>query len=271
MNGQRANSETYQKDEPKSGSPGLWFIAVAVLGLACACALITCVFRVTGDPAAIQGSGITIVEDRSIGRFERVFLCDLGTLIITHGDEEMLSIETDDNLLRYVESRVQGGTLVLGLSNRVKGKVVQPSKGINYRLSLGQIAGLEVADSGRIQAPVLDVGHLEIRVRDSGDIAVDSLMAHTLQVHVEDSGGVRLGGYVERQEVVVQDSGRYLAGRLESRTAAVVTSDSGEAVLWATEVLHVTATDSGRVRYYGEPRLTRRLSGAGTLARVGEP
>lgn len=271
MSGQRANSETHQKDEPKSGSPGLWFMAVAVLGLACACALITFVSRVTGDPAAIRGSGMTIVEDRSIGHFERILLRDLGTLTITHGDEEMLSIETDDNLLRYVESHVQGATLVLGLSNRVKGRVVQPSKGINYRLSVGHIADLEAADSGRIQAPALDAGHLEIRVRDSGDIAVDSLMAHTLQVHIEDSGGVRLAGHVERQEVVVQDSGRYLAGLLQSRTATAAASDSSEVMLWATEALSVTITDSARVRYFGKPRRAQRVSEDGTLDGLGEP
>lgn len=271
MNGQRANSETHQKDGSKSGSQGLWFIAAAMLGLACACALVTFVFRVTGDPQVIQGSGTTLVEDRSTGHFERVFLCDLGTLIITQGDEGRLTIETDDNLLGYVESRVQDGTLFLRLSSRATGRVVQPSKGINYRLSVGHIASLEVADSGRIQAAALDAGHLGIKAHDSGHIAVDSLMAHTLQVHLEDSGAVRLTGRVERQEVVVQDSSRYLAGPLQSRTAAVSASDSAEAVLWATEALHVTVTDSGRVRYYGDPRRTQRLSDRGRLAGLGEP
>lgn len=271
MNGRGAKSKKHQEDGPKSGSPGLWLIAAAALGLACACALITIVFRITGDPVAVRGSGATIIEDRPVGHSERILLCDLGTLIITQGDEETLTVETDDNLLRYVESRVQGGTLVLSLSNRAKGRVVQPSKGITYRLSIRHITGLEVADSGRIQAPALDAGHLEIMAHDSGGIAVDSLMAHTLQVYIEDSGDVHLSGRVEGQEVTVQDSGRYLAGQLQSRTATVAASDSAEALLWAAEALDVTVTDSGRVRYYGDPKRTQRLSDNGTLARLGEP
>lgn len=271
MNGQGTTTNKHQREGTRSRGRGPWIMVVAALAFACSCALVAAVTRVISQTGPVQGSGTVIAENRPVGHFDRVSLSDLGTLIISQGDEERLTVETDDNLLRYVETRVRGGMLILGLGEGAGGRAVRPSKGITYHLSVRQIAGLEVADSGHIQAPALAVGYLEISVHDSGGVAVDSLVAHTLQVYVEDSGDVHLAGQVERQEVTVQDSGRYLAPRLQSRTAAVAASDSAEATLWAVGALDVTITDSGRVRYYGHPRRTQRLSGAGTLAGLGEP
>jgi hypothetical protein len=246
-------------------------MAVTALVLACICVLVAAGVMVTGQPGAVQGSGDVVVENRPVGHFERVSLSDLGALIISQGDKEALTVETDDNLMRYVETRVRGGTLVLGLGDGVRGRAVQPSKGITYHLSIRHLAGLEVADSGQVRAPALDSGYLEIRVHDSGDVTIGSLVAQALQVYVEDSGDVRLAGRVERQEFTGQDSGHYLADRLVSGTAAVVASDSAQATLWVTEALDVTVTDSGRVRYYGHPRRTQRLADNGTLVELGAP
>jgi hypothetical protein len=269
MSGQGTMSKKHPGAGTTLGSWDLWTLGLAAL--ACACALVVALTRITGEHDAIQGSGNRIAEDRPVGRFERVSLGDLGTLIVSQGDEEALTVETDDNLLCYVESQVRSGTLILGLSDRAKGRGVKPSKGIIYHLSVQHLAGLEVADSGRIQARVLDAGHLEITAQDSGGVEVASLAAKTLKSWVEDSGYIHLAGRVESQEVTVQDSGRYLAGRLQSRTAAVTAGDSAEATVWAMEVLDATATDSGRVCYYGEPRSTQHLSDNGKLTGLGEP
>lgn len=271
MNGQRTTSKKHQEAGAKSRRWDLWIMTVTAPVLACICALVATVFRVPGERDAIRGSGTIVVENRPVGHFDRVSLGDLGTLIITQGDEEALTVETDDNLLRYVETRVRDGAVVLSLSDGAGGRTVQPSKEITYRLSVRHIVGLEVADSGRIQAPAADLRDLVIRVHDSGGVVVDSLMAHTLKVYLEDSGDVHLAGRVERQEITAQDSGRYVAGQLQSRTATVAASDSAEATLWAMEALNVTVTDSGHVRYYGAPRRTQHLSDNGTLAGLGEP
>lgn len=251
----------------------LWMLVLTVLVLALACLWTTATVApvMMGERDTIQGSGTVIAEDRPVGHFQRLSLCDLGTVILSQGDEEKLSIETDDNLIRYVESQVRGGTLVLYLNDEAKARGIVPSKEITYRLSVRHLSGLEVADSGRIQAGALDVDSLEISVHDSGNVAIRSLVAHRLQVDIGDSGQVRLAGRVEEQAVILQDSGRYLASGLQSWEAAVVASDSVEATLWVTDALDVSVADSGRVCYYGQPRRVQHLSDRGSLAGLGEP
>jgi hypothetical protein len=258
------------KPGTKSWALRFWIIAVMALVLASFCRL-AAVANIASQPVAIRGSGTVITENRPVGHFERVSLSDLGVLIISQGAEEALIVETDDNIVRYVETRVRSGTLVLGFGARVRGSAVWPSKGITYHLSIRQVAGLEAADAGRIRALALDARYLEIRARDSGSVEIDSLTAGTLQARVEDYAGIKLAGRVDRQEVTGQDSGRYLASRLQSRTADVVASDSAQATVWATEALGVTVVDSGHVLYRGSPRCTQHVSDKGTLARLSEP
>lgn len=249
----------------------LWIAALVVLGWVCTCFLLAAVNALSSPPGTVRGSGTIVAKHRSLGHIGRVTLGDQGTLILTQGDEEGLTIETDDNILPYVESRVRDGTIVLGLSDKARGKSVQPSRGITYHLSVRQITGLEVGDSGCVRARALDTEGLEIRVYDSGVVDIDSLAVRILQVSIEDSSSLRLGGRTERQEVTAQDSGRYLAGRLESGMASIVVSDSAQAILWATEAVDVTATDSAQVLYYGAPRRSQRLADDSTLLGLGIP
>ena len=62
----------------------------------------------------IQGSGDVITESRDVSGFDSVSLSGIGRVIITQGDDESLTIETDDNLMKYITSEVRDGTLELG-------------------------------------------------------------------------------------------------------------------------------------------------------------
>lgn len=218
----------------------------------------------------IRGSGFVIAEDRPVSDFDRVSLRDIGRVILTQGDADALTVETDDNLLRFVTTEVRDGTLVLSFGDESGKASLRTSHGIKYYLSVKEIAGLEVADSGSLQAASLDVDHLEIVVRDCGDLEVDSLKARTLDARISDSGVARLAGQVQTQDVTVRDSGDYIAGELRSQADTAVVSDSGEATVWTSEVLEVTISDSGNVSYYGNPEIRPRLADSGKLTSLGE-
>ena len=225
---------------------------------------------VLGGRHVVRRSGNVIAEDRPLSSFERVSLRDIGLLILTQGDEDALTVETDDNLLRFVRTEVRDGTLVLSFGDESGKASLQTHHGIKYYLSVRDIVGLEVADSGSFQAASLDVEHLEIVVRDSGDLKVDSLKARSLEARISDSGYARLAGQVQTQDVTVRDSGDYVAGELHSQADTAVVSDSGQATLWTSEVLAVTVSDSGDVSYYGNPRLRPSITDSGKLTRLGE-
>jgi hypothetical protein len=225
---------------------------------------------VLGGRYAVRGSGSVIAEDRPVSGFDRVSLRDIGLVVLTQGDQDALTVETDDNLLAFVRTEVRNGTLVLRFGDETGKASLRTSHGLKYYLTVQEIAGLEVAGSGNLQAASLEMDHLELVVRDSGDLEVDWLEARTLEARISDSGDARLAGQVQTQDLTVRDSGDYIAGDLHSRADTAVVSDSGEATLWTSEVLDVTISDSGDVNYYGHPKIRQRITDSGKLTSLGE-
>ena len=44
----------------------------------------------------VRGSGNVVTEEREVSGFERVALSGVGQVIVTQGEEEALTVETDD-------------------------------------------------------------------------------------------------------------------------------------------------------------------------------
>src|SRR5262245_51229407 len=62
----------------------------------------------------IAGSGNVTTESRTVTGFTDIEISGSGKLIVEQGDSEALSITTDDNLMEYIASEVQGSKLTLG-------------------------------------------------------------------------------------------------------------------------------------------------------------
>lgn len=253
----------------KTQRPNVVFVSLLVLSvlLMTACMPGPAIF---GGRHVVQGSGYVVAEARPVSGFDRVSLHDIGLVLLNQGDQEALTVETDDNLLPFVRTEVRDGTLVLSFGDESGKTSLHTSHGIKYYLTVQDIVGLELADSGNLQAASLNVDHLEVVVRDSGDLEVDSLKAKTLEARISDSGDARLAGQVQTQDVTVRDSGDYIAGELRSRADTAVVSDAGEAILWTSEVLDVTISDSGDVTCYGSPTIRKRITDSGKLTELGE-
>ena len=93
-------------------------------------------------------------------------------------------------------------------------------------------------------------------------IEIDSLSVTDLAVTISGAGDVELAGQVETQEVDMSGFGNYNAPDLESQTASVRISTTGNAVVWVLDTLDVEISGAGKVEYFGSPEVTRDISGA---------
>ena len=64
-------------------------------------------------PGTINGSGDIVTESRDVSGFDKVALAGFGDVTIEVGDEESLTVSTDDNIMPYVTTEVKNNTLVL--------------------------------------------------------------------------------------------------------------------------------------------------------------
>ena len=216
----------------------------------------------------IKGSGTLITESREVSNFDRIVLNGSGEVVITQGEEESLSVETDDNIMPYITTEIKRGTLYLGYDAK-KVKSLAPTR-LRFTLHLKNLVGLNISGSGEVTAASLATHGLDIEIDGSGDVQIDSLTAEKLEVRIDGSGTVKLAGEATGQNITINGSGKYLTGDLRSDTVKITINGSGDAVVWATTTLNAHINGSGSVEYYGSPTVDLSGSGSGKMKSLGD-
>lgn len=230
--------------------------------------LIAGLFLITACGANyIQGSGNVVAEEREVGGFDRIDMSGYGEVIITQGNEESMTIETDDNLMEYIESDVRNNTLYLEFTDNT---IPDPSDTIIYRLNVINLGALELSGAGSFQVKSLDTPNLEITIDGAGKIKLDSLSTDEVSVQVSGAGDINLAGEVSKQDIRIKGAGDYSAPDLQSDQATVQIDGLGKVVVWATDSLSVKIDGAGKVDYYGSPSVTQDIDGGGNVSSLGE-
>jgi hypothetical protein len=219
----------------------------------------------------IKGSGDLITENRQVSNFDSIELSGSGIVILNQGDNESLTIETDDNVMDYVKSDVQGGTLKLGLvTGNPTGVNIQTFSRLVFYVGVDDLKGLTISGSGKIESDRIETSRLEVNVSGSGSVQIAELSASEVNAEISGSGGIDLAGEVTSQDANVSGSGKYLGGNLCSESVSVSVSGSGNATVCAMERLDADINGSGSVHYYGQPSVNTSGSGSENINSLGE-
>ena len=217
----------------------------------------------------ISGSGTIIQEDRPVGQFDSLALYSAGRIIITEAAAPSLSVETDDNLLSYIQTEVSGGRLEITAESDGRSYNLDPSDEILFRLAITDLSELEIFGAGRIEAAAVTSDDLALRVFGSGTVVIDELTGDRLRIEVPGHAELQIGGTVTQQTVSWMGAGDYDGTMLQSERVDVAILGAATMSLWATESLDVNITGAGTVEYYGAPRVDQRITGVGQVKSLG--
>jgi hypothetical protein len=183
-----------------------------------------------------------VTESREVSGFTGVELTSIGDLHIEQTGTESLTIDADADVLPKLTSNVSDGVLELGVA---PGTTVATTRRIVYRLTVTTL------DS--------------IAVSGVGDATVSRLRADRLTIEINGAGEVTLAGTVDSQAVTIRGTGDYDGEDLQSATAKVTIDTAGNAVLRVSDRLDATVSGVGSVEYIGDPRVTKDISGVGSV------
>lgn len=217
----------------------------------------------------VRGSGTIVSEERAVSDFAAVAFSGFGEMTIIQGDTEGLTIETDENLLPYIESNVRNGVLAIGVRERGVQVVLQPTDSVRYTLRVKDLNTLDLSGAGQISAEALTAPSFALTHSGAGTITIGDLSADKLAATLSGAGAVKIAGKVTGQTVEMSGLGSYTAGDLESQNAKVVLSGAGSATLWVTEKLDATLSGAGSIRYFGSPQVSQSVSGLGSIESLG--
>jgi hypothetical protein len=215
-------------------------------------------------------------ETRTIESFDKINFKDFGTLILTQGEQEALTIEADDELMNDLISEVRDGKLYLGLEEdwfARLGKLVSSifsssNYKVTYYLTFVSLEKLSVSGKCNLKCDAIKSDSLKVNVSGYGDLEFGRIEANDLKVNISGRGEFKGEGLAETQDISISGSGEYQAPDLASQSAKVVISGQGNATLRVAENLDITISGVGQVNYYGRPKLRQVISGMGKSKRL---
>ena len=191
------------------------------------------------------GSGTPASVARAADKpFDRIVLRSAENLDITVGPKASITVQGDDNLLELIETRIEGGRLV-----------------VESRGSYRSRTPLRVA----VQLPALRAFTLE----GSADARIGGLNEKALEIELNGSGNIVASGSVETLDVDLNGSGNASLGELKAVTVEADLNGSGDITVAASGALEAELNGSGDIRYRGTPaKLRMEINGSGDIERA---
>lgn len=217
----------------------------------------------------IKGDGNIKKENRTVSDF--VSISSLGPLDvkITNGHSNKIEVEADENLLPYIETKVENGKLIIQTTKNTN--IKSKSKMVVY-VSMDKIESLQLSGSGNIEGNGNLTGDdiTKIMLSGSGNIHLNSGSFNEVNFAVSGSGNIEMkGGSANNVSASVSGSGNIFISDLEAENAEVKISGSGNAKINAGKSLTAKISGSGNVFYKGSAKnISSKVAGSGKLIKI---
>jgi len=208
-----------------------------------------------------SGSGDIVSEKRTTGSFTAINVGGGFDVELRIGSPTEVTVEADDNLIKYVETSVKDGQLRIRLDDmnvhdaHLKVLITAPSiNGIDA--SAG--ASVEVKDELRSD------GSVRLHASSGADIK-SALDAPETDLGASSGGEVNVSGRTKTIKAVVSSGSTIEAKDLLSENAEVEASSGGSASVHASLQLNAKASSAGNITYRGAANVQKSISSGGEV------
>lgn len=216
---------------------------------------------------SVQGSGKIRTEARKADHFSGIAVSVPGNVELRVGSGEGVSVESDDNILPLIETKVENGTLQI---RPARDNLNLHAHTMRITVNAREIDHLSLAGSGSISADTLRARSFKASLAGSGSIKARAIEGDSLAIKLAGSGDLAVGGgNVKDMKISIAGSGDVDVGKLKAADVRVNTTGSGNSTVWASSSLDVSVAGSGDVNYYGDARVSRSVMGSGDVTRLG--
>ena len=210
------------------------------------------------------GSGNIVNQSQNVSGFNQVSVDGSGTLIITQGDKESLTIEAEDNILPNIKTSVNNNVLNIRHVNYT----VVPTKPVKYYLTVKDLNSITYSGGGKIQSNGLKTNSLTININGAAEGNLTNLNVNTLKIIITGAGKLFMSGTANNQDISISGAGEYNANGLTSKTATITITGAGKGTVKVSSSLNAIINGAGDIYYIGNPQVTKQLNGAGTIKQI---
>jgi hypothetical protein len=231
----------------------------------------------------VLGNGRVETEKRILPAFTSISVSGSGILRVHRGGQKV-ELTSDSNILPYITTSVSGNELVIGFKPFTS---IMHSSKMQYDVTLPELVGLKISGSGDAYVDAFKGDAFKAGISGSGGIKAEleyrsvelsvsgsggfdaSLKTGRLALRCSGSGDAYLKGSADSAELAITGSGMLGARDFAVGEARLVISGSGRAEIRATRTLDAFLSGSGGISYWGDPKLSQKISGSGRISRGG--
>ena len=215
---------------------------------------------------SIHGNGDIITEKRKVTKAERIVLKGNFDIVLVPGKTASVSIETDENLQKYVLLSQSNDELVFKTKSKFN---LKSDHGIKITITTPTLTGINLAGSGNVRGTDKFTGGKELKIDIAGQGDVD-LMVNTpkVEVDIKGSGNVNLQGETKTASFDIAGTGDCNADLLKSENASIKIAGNGNVKVYADVSLNIKIVGSGDVFYKGNAEVSQKIVGAGNVKKI---
>lgn len=216
---------------------------------------------------SVSGNGKMTTETRNVGSYDAIRVAGFFNVTLVAGDEGVLTIEGESNLLAFIETDVSRGILTIKVENK-QNLNASWGKDIKIVIPFRDIERVSLSGSGEITSnDLIKATTFEVSVSGSGDVNLE-VEANRTQSRVTGSGDLNLKGSTIEHDVKVTGSGDIEAGRFKAENVNAQVTGSGDIRVACTKSIKARVTGSGDIEYVGTPtKQDTKVIGSGDITR----
>ena len=215
----------------------------------------------------VSGNGTMKTDEHTVSDFKNVHLSGAMDVYLSQGDVKPVRIETDDNLLQYIEVVQQGDDLIIRERN---GFNLDPSDHIKVYVTAPVYNRIQLSGAGNIysEGKITNPEDMEIVVSGAGDVKME-LKAPSVKANISGAGSIVLKGDTKDVDLDLSGVGNAHCFDLLSENAKVRVSGVGDADVYASVSLDAHVSGVGDIKYKGgASNVNQQVSGAGSIKKV---
>jgi len=221
-------------------------------------------------PGAVSGSGKIETVTRPPGEFDSIAIAYPATIVVNQGNEYLVTVEADDNLLPQLVTTLRDGALFIENGEGNYFKRVSPTQAVKITITVKDLNEIVLARPGRVEVNGLKTGKLDLGLKSAGEVIVQDLEADSLNVYIY-GGKVISAGTANQLSVSIGKVGEFDGTNLQTQTANVQIGGTASTTVRVSDSLSVSLRGSVAVNYYGSPKeIHEAISGAASINKLGD-
>jgi Putative auto-transporter adhesin, head GIN domain len=208
------------------------------------------------------GSGHIVTETRKVGNFDAISVGGSFEVEVKMGDAISVRVEADDNIMKYIETRVSGNTLKIETEDLHNYSDVH----MKIFITVPSLSRISASGSAEVIADNILTSSSKLTFKASGSSSIRAeVNASEIETDASSSASISLSGKTKTHKTEASSSADIKTFDLLSENTTANVSSSASIEVHASVSLNARASSSGSIDYKGAAVVNKSESSSGTV------